>query len=186
MRYTSVGWTVVVPVSPRRRFGFFAWSRWRLPARERNTLPPAVILKRLATDFFVLIPLGRRIIQSNLLEKSAQYTDAGRWKQGVFSADLMEEITPSTVRSQCIRFPTPAAARLPAFGHAGGQTVFPAFGRVPRPGRKVVRLRCCTASNTPSCCNKQQCQKPISNTCFFHVSTPSKVPCGGLLVLRRG
>jgi len=93
MRYSSVGWTSVVPVKPRRRFGFFAWSRWRLPARERNTLPLAVILKRLAADFFVLIPLGRRIIQSNFLEKSAQYTDAGRWKQGVFSGDLIKERT---------------------------------------------------------------------------------------------
>jgi hypothetical protein len=36
-------------------------------------LPLAVILKRLATDFFVLMPLGRRIIYS--FKKSAQYTD---------------------------------------------------------------------------------------------------------------
>lgn len=35
--------------------------RWRLPARIRMTLPPAVILNRFATDLRVLIPLGRRI-----------------------------------------------------------------------------------------------------------------------------
>jgi hypothetical protein len=62
-----------------------------LPARGRNTLPLAVILKRLAADFFVLIPFGRRIIQSNFFKKSAQYTDTGRSKQGLFSADLIAE-----------------------------------------------------------------------------------------------
>src|SRR6188768_541619 len=61
MRYTSVGCTVVVPVRLRRRFGFLVCSKWRLPARERSTLPLAVILKRFAADFFVLMPLGRRI-----------------------------------------------------------------------------------------------------------------------------
>jgi hypothetical protein len=77
MRYTSVGWTVVVPVSPRRRFGLFVCSRWRLPARERNTLPPAVILKRLAADFFVLMPLGRRIIQSISSQKERAIYEPG-------------------------------------------------------------------------------------------------------------
>src|SRR5262249_57149152 len=91
MRYSSVGCTKVVPVKPRRRFGFFVCSRWRLPARGRNTLPLAVILKRLAADFFVLIPFGRRIIQTNFFKKSAQYTDASRSKQGLFSADLIAE-----------------------------------------------------------------------------------------------
>jgi hypothetical protein len=36
-------------------------SKWRFPALERMILPVAVILNRLATDFFVLIPFGRRI-----------------------------------------------------------------------------------------------------------------------------
>jgi hypothetical protein len=36
-------------------------NRWRLPARGRNTLPLAVILNRLATDFRVLTALARRI-----------------------------------------------------------------------------------------------------------------------------
>jgi hypothetical protein len=36
-------------------------------------LPVAVILKRFDTDFFVLIPLGRRIIQSSV-KKDAQYS----------------------------------------------------------------------------------------------------------------
>jgi hypothetical protein len=92
MRYSSVGWTSVVPVKPRRRFGFLVWSRWRLPARERKTLPLAVILKRLAADFFVLIPFGRRINQIQFLKKSAQYTDAARWKQGVFCESLVKTL----------------------------------------------------------------------------------------------
>jgi hypothetical protein len=183
MRYTSVGWTVVVPVSPRRRFGFFAWSRWRLPARERNTLPPAVILKRFATDFFVFIPFGRRINSIQFPRKErAIYGRRTLEARGIFrrfdggnnSLDHPVSVHP---------LPDVGGYWLPAFSHAGGQTVFPAFGRVPRPGRKVVRLGCCTASHAPRCCREQQCQKPISNTCFFHVSTPSKVPCGGLLVL---
>src|SRR5881397_3688215 len=49
IRYSSVGWTLAEPHRPR------------LPARERRTFPPAVILKRLAADFLVLMPLRRRI-----------------------------------------------------------------------------------------------------------------------------
>jgi hypothetical protein len=76
MRYSSVLWTVVVPRRLRRRFGLLVCARWRLPALERMTLPLAVILNRLATDFFVLIPFGRRIKINQLsLEKSAQYKD---------------------------------------------------------------------------------------------------------------
>src|SRR5258705_13898378 len=84
MRYTSVGCTVVVPLSARRRLGFLVWSKWRLPARERRTFPLAVILNRLATDFLVLMPLGRRIINQLSFKKSAQYR--WRWapKQAVF------------------------------------------------------------------------------------------------------
>jgi hypothetical protein len=44
-----------------------------LPALERRTFPLAVILNRLATDFFVLMPLGRRINHFLLFKKSAQY-----------------------------------------------------------------------------------------------------------------
>ena len=45
----------------------------RRPALLRRTLPRAVILKRLIADFFVLMPLGRRIYQ--LSKKSAHYMD---------------------------------------------------------------------------------------------------------------
>src|SRR5687768_10501712 len=62
MRYVSVASTRLEVPSERRRFGLLPVSKWRRPARERMTLPVAVILKRLATDFFVLIPLGRRIV----------------------------------------------------------------------------------------------------------------------------
>src|SRR6476660_1723596 len=54
MRYSSVECTVVVPRRARRRFGFLPWSKCRLPARERSTLPLAVILNRLAAAFLVL------------------------------------------------------------------------------------------------------------------------------------
>src|SRR5580658_7506229 len=46
----------------RRRLGFLDCNKCRLPARVRMTLPVAVILNRLATAFFVLMPLGRRIL----------------------------------------------------------------------------------------------------------------------------
>ncbi len=86
MRYSSVGCTAVVPVKARRRFGFFVWSRWRLPARERNILPLAVILKRLATDFFVLIPFGRRINSIQFLQKErAIYGGRTEEARGIFS-----------------------------------------------------------------------------------------------------
>lgn len=49
--------------SERRRFALFVASKCRLPARERITLPEAVILNRLATAFRVLFPFGRRITQ---------------------------------------------------------------------------------------------------------------------------
>ena len=61
MRYASVGETTADLPSARRRFGLLPASKWRLPAWERITLPLPVILNRLATDFFVLIPFGRLI-----------------------------------------------------------------------------------------------------------------------------
>jgi len=61
MRYSSVECTRVVPLSERRRLELLPCKRCRLPARERSTLPPAVILNRLAADFLVLMPFGRRI-----------------------------------------------------------------------------------------------------------------------------
>jgi len=41
--------------------GVLVWARWRRPAWARSTLPVAVILNRLAADFLVLMPFGRRI-----------------------------------------------------------------------------------------------------------------------------
>src|SRR5215469_4247127 len=61
IRYKSVGWTPAALPRRRSRLAFFVWARWRRPARERNALPVAVILNRLATAFFVLMPLGRLI-----------------------------------------------------------------------------------------------------------------------------
>jgi len=51
--------------------GALACNRWRLPACARSTLPRAVILNRLATDFFVLTPLGRRIVQLSFKKERA-------------------------------------------------------------------------------------------------------------------
>ena len=82
IRFMSVEWTTVVPRRLRRRLDFLPCSKWRLPALDRIILPPAVILNRLAADFFVLIPFGRRIIS---FKKSAQSrsmptrTQAGIW-----------------------------------------------------------------------------------------------------------
>jgi hypothetical protein len=53
--------------------GVFGLARWRLPAWRRRTLPVPVILNRLDTDFFVLMPLGRRINLNSQLQKSAKY-----------------------------------------------------------------------------------------------------------------
>jgi hypothetical protein len=64
-----VGSTPVKPRNERRRLGFLDCAKWRRPALERITFPPAVILKRLATDFLVLMPLGRRI---NVLSQKEQ------------------------------------------------------------------------------------------------------------------
>src|SRR5882724_2566119 len=190
MRYSSVECTRVVPRKARRRFGFLACNKWRLPARERNTLPVAVILKRFATDFFVLMPLGRRIIQSSLFKKNAQYTEARGWKQGVILKELnfgaSRDVSENSGKSRlpCVRprgcpesirgekRGVNERAQLSAFSHPGGQTVFPTLGRIPRPGREIIRLRRCAASYTPSRCHEQQKQKPIANSRSFHVSTP--------------
>src|SRR5580658_11297379 len=72
MRYASVGSTTVAVPRLRRRLGVLVCNKCRLPARMRRTLPPAVILNRLATAFFVLMPLGRRI-SVLFFEKDAQY-----------------------------------------------------------------------------------------------------------------
>jgi hypothetical protein len=64
MRYRSVASTTAILPRRRSRWEFLVWARWRLPARERNALPVAVILNRLATAFLVLMPLGRLINNS--------------------------------------------------------------------------------------------------------------------------
>src|SRR6516162_6871371 len=93
MRYSSVASTAVNPRKDRRRLGFFVCARWRRPALERRTLPLAVILNRLATDFFVLMPLGRRINQILLFKKSAQYKYLPSGAQEIIS--LNSSINPS-------------------------------------------------------------------------------------------
>ena len=45
----------------RRRLELLPCNKWRRPAPRHITLPLPVILKRLTTDFLVLMPLGRRI-----------------------------------------------------------------------------------------------------------------------------
>src|ERR1700761_8267205 len=86
MRYSSVTSTVVKPRRERRRLAFLDCAKWRRPALERRTFPLAVILKRLATDFFVLMPLGRRISQILLFKKSAQYMYLCRYTQAIISS----------------------------------------------------------------------------------------------------
>ena len=71
MRYTSVGPSNEALRSDLRRLGLLPCSKWRRPAPRKRTFPVAVILKRLATAFLVLIPLGRRI-QFCFLHSSAQ------------------------------------------------------------------------------------------------------------------
>src|SRR5260221_10402481 len=75
----------------RRRLEFLPCSRWRLPAWLRMTLPVPVILNRFATDFFVLMPLGRRINLLIQLQKGAHYTQRRQPTQARFS-------TPGLVR----------------------------------------------------------------------------------------
>src|SRR5262245_58599129 len=90
MRYSSVGCTVVVPVRPRRRLGFLVCSKCLLPARGRSTFPLAVILKRLAADFFVLMPFGRRINQSIFCRKRARNIVAsGGGSKGNFDRGIL-------------------------------------------------------------------------------------------------
>src|SRR5664279_2988415 len=69
MRYSSVECTVVVPRRLRRRLGFLVEHKCRRPALERMTFPLAVILKRLAAAFFVLMPFGRRINRLTFFRK---------------------------------------------------------------------------------------------------------------------
>jgi len=68
----SVLSTVFAVPKLRRRLAFLLDNKWRLPARDRSTLPVAVTLKRLATAFRVLIPFGRRIFHLSY-QKSANY-----------------------------------------------------------------------------------------------------------------
>src|ERR1017187_2766835 len=77
MRYTSVGWTVVVPRRLRRRLGLLVWHKCRRPALERMTFPLAVILNRLAAAFLVLMPFGRRINCSVVFQKERAIYGAG-------------------------------------------------------------------------------------------------------------
>ena len=88
MRYSSVESTEVAPRRLRRRLGFLVWHRCRRPALERTTLPLAVILNRLAADFFVLMPLGRRINNQLSFKKSAEYRSPSYTKQAVIFAYL--------------------------------------------------------------------------------------------------
>jgi len=54
-RATSVASTRAAFPRRRLRFARLEESKWRLPECARSTLPPAVILKRLATDLRVLL-----------------------------------------------------------------------------------------------------------------------------------
>src|SRR5947208_12105168 len=90
IRYSSVLCTSPVPRRLRRRLGFLVCKRCRLPARERRTFPLAVILKRFATDFFVLIPLGRRI-NVQFYQKSAQCKGEADGNQGLISLTCREK-----------------------------------------------------------------------------------------------
>src|SRR5688572_32262979 len=90
MRYSSVESTTTVPPMERRRFGLLPCSKCRRPARARSTLPLAVILNRFATDFLVLMPLGRRINAELSLTKRARNISA--WPpstQALFSLSLL-------------------------------------------------------------------------------------------------
>src|SRR5215469_7926795 len=89
MRYSSVASTAVLPRKPRRRLGFLVCIKCRRPALRRSTFPLAVILNRFATDFFVLMPFGRRINQFLLFKKSAQYMYARRDAQEIFRQILL-------------------------------------------------------------------------------------------------
>src|SRR6185312_8668429 len=64
IRLTSVGPRIDAFRRDRLRLALLPCIKWRLPAPRNMTLPVPVILKRFVTDFFVLIPLGRRIIIS--------------------------------------------------------------------------------------------------------------------------
>jgi hypothetical protein len=55
IRASSVLSTRVILLNCRLRFAFLAESKWRREDCARNTLPRPVILKRLATDFLVLL-----------------------------------------------------------------------------------------------------------------------------------
>src|SRR5260370_32456768 len=92
MRYSSVECTAVLPRRLRRRLGPLVGIKGRRPELLRKTLPPAVILNRLAADFFVLIPFGRRIDYPLALKKSAQYRLAVRVRQEVFFRDCEREL----------------------------------------------------------------------------------------------
>ena len=52
---TSVSSTHTALASLRLRFALFVDNRWRREGRALKTLPPAVILKRFATDLRVLL-----------------------------------------------------------------------------------------------------------------------------------
>ena len=78
----------IVDVPSRRRcFGLLQLSKCRLPWRLRTTLPEAVILNRLATDFLVFWFLARRIAL-DLRRKTAKYRDAPHGVQALFWAKL--------------------------------------------------------------------------------------------------
>jgi len=61
-------------------------ARERIPCAGRN-------FETFATDFFVLIPLGRRIIQSNFLERARNIRMQDAGSKGI-SGDLIKERTP--------------------------------------------------------------------------------------------
>src|SRR5208283_123312 len=85
MRYASVESTVAAPRRWRRRLGFLVWARWRLPAWWNRTLPVPVILNRLDTDFFVLMPLGRRInLNFSIAKEHKLYVATGVEASAIF------------------------------------------------------------------------------------------------------
>src|SRR5258708_3695704 len=93
MGYSWVGWPEGRPLTLRLRPGPLCCMRWRRPARVRKSFPPAVILNRLAADFLVLMPFGRRI--SNLSKRARNIECALRTKQALFPGIFENEFLPS-------------------------------------------------------------------------------------------
>jgi len=150
---------------PAAAFRIFRLEQMAFASSRTIYLAAAVILKRLATDFFVLNPFGASHNSIQFLEKSAQYNGCRTLEaRGIFRRFNQERT--SLNRSVSVH-PLPTRrlrGYLPSVmleGKPFSQLLGESQGLAERLSDSLLHSQSCS-----SCCNKQQCKSQYLTLLF--------------------